>query len=199
MNTETRKIRWALLCTGWGRSARHVLDAFASGSFQRSVVSIVIYENEPCGAAERAQELGIPVLQVKRSSFETMSDYQDHMVTTLREHTIDYIFLLSYKYIVRKNWLQAFPDSIVNIHPSLLPSFKGTMTAIQDAMSYGVKVSGITTHYIDDKVDEGVIIDQYPIRFEADDTFETLDQKFNQGGKVLVARTIQYVEKQHQS
>lgn len=199
MNIETHNIRWALLCTGWGRSACHVLDAFANGSFQSSVISIVIYENEPCGAAERAREIGVPILQLKRSSFESGLAYQMNMVDILREHAIDYIFLLSYKYIVRKRWLQAFPDRIVNIHPSLLPSFKGTMTAIQDAMAYGVTISGITTHFIDDKVDEGTIIDQYPVRFEADDTFETLDQKFNQGGKILVTRTIQQVEKQHQS
>jgi len=93
--------------------------------------------------------------------------------------------------------LKAFPNRIINIHPSLFPSFLGTKTAIQDALEYGVKVTGITTHIIDDKLDEGVILCQTPIRVDDKDTFDTLYPKFAEEGKVIIKETINKIEKLH--
>ena len=107
---------------------------------------------------------------------------------------IDYVLLLSFKYLVRKDLLEAFPDRIINIHPSLFPSFLNTHRAIQEALEYGVKVSGITTHIIDDQVDAGTIVCQEPIRFESGETFETVYPKYAETAKKILLDTISEIE-----
>ena len=92
--------------------------------------------------------------------------------------------------------LHAFPQRIVNIHPSLLPSFGKTSKAIQQALAYGVKITGITTHIIDEKVDEGVILCQEAIKIKDNDTFDTLDKKFQKKGRKIILNTIKQMERQ---
>ena len=102
--------------------------------------------------------------------------------------------MLNFKYIIKDDMLSAFPNRILNVHPSLFPSFLGTKTAIQDALDYGVKVTGITTHIIDDKIDEGNIICQTPIRINKNDTFDSLYPKFVKKGKKIIIKTIHKIE-----
>ena len=97
--------------------------------------------------------------------------------------------------IIKNKMLKAFPNRIVNIHPSLLPSFSGTKMAIQEVLAYGVKITGITTHIIDDKLDEGMILCQKTIKVKPDDTFETLYSKFSKKGITIILKTIKMMEK----
>ncbi|WP_298540299.1 formyltransferase family protein [uncultured Aquimarina sp.] len=192
------KINWAILVTGWGRNAVDTLKAYANeklGSGHR--ISLVLYESEPCGAAELAVNIGVETLQLKRKDFKDSEIYQKKIVEELQNRNIDYIFMLNYKYIIRKNMLSAFPSRIINIHPSLFPSFLGTKTAIQDALAYGVKITGITTHIIDDKVDEGEILCQVAIKVKDEDTFDTLYPKFSKKGAKLIIKTMKKVESLH--
>jgi len=191
------KIRWAILVTGWGRNAYDTIEAFSKGLLENSDISLVIYENEPCGAAEIAKECGIEVLQLSKSDFENSKIYQEKLIEGIRKRNIDYIFMLNYKYIIREAMLSAFPNRIINIHPSLFPSFLGTKTAIQDALAYGVKITGITTHIIDDKLDEGVILAQEAIEVESEDDFDSLYPKFAEKGKEIVLKTIKIIEQLH--
>ncbi|NKI27106.1 phosphoribosylglycinamide formyltransferase [Arenibacter sp. 6A1] len=188
-------INWAILCTGWGRNATDLIEAYVNGALKASKIKLVIFESEPCGAAEIAKKHGIPTLQIKRKDFSTSSDYQQNIINVLQNCQIDYIFLLNYKYLIQKEMLLAFPNRILNIHPSLFPSFLGTKTAIQDAIAYGVKITGITTHIIDDEYDKGIIIYQHPIKVGAKDTFDSLYPKFVKKGKKIILKTIRKIEK----
>ena len=196
MNQEN-KLNWAILTTGWGRNAKDTIEAYQKGMLQRSRIKFLIYQDLPSGAAEAAETAGLESLRLIRKDFETAGAYQEKIVEELKKRSIDYVFLLSFKYIVREQMLAAFPNRIINIHPSLFPSFLGTVTAIQEALDYGVEISGITTHIIDDRVDYGEILCQAPIRFENDETFETVYPKFAATAPPLILRTIEKIEKIH--
>lgn len=192
-----QKLKWAILVTGWGRNAKDTIEAFQKGLLKRSTIDLVIYQSEPSGAVDAAKEAGIPTERFIRKDYDSPESYQDDIRRALQSRKIDYVFLLSYKYIVRQGLLEAFPNRIINIHPSLFPSFLATTTAIQEALDYGVKISGITTHIIDDKIDEGSILCQEPIRFDDDETFESVYPKFAEKGKKIILDTIALVEKKH--
>ncbi|PKV50990.1 phosphoribosylglycinamide formyltransferase-1 [Aquimarina sp. MAR_2010_214] len=196
MNTE-QKINWAILVTGWGRNAKDTIEAFNDQKFKKSKISLVVYEEEPCGAAEIAEETGIETLQLFKKDFSNLGTYQIKLIEELKNRKIDYVFMLNYKYIIKQDMLSAFPDRIINIHPSIFPSFLGTKTAIQDALEYGVRITGITTHIIDDKLDEGIILCQTPIKVKKEDTFDTLYPKFAKKGKKIIINTIRLIEELH--
>jgi len=196
-NKMENKLKWAILVTRWGRNAVDTLDAFSQNKFLKSSCNLVVYEKEPCGAAEKAKELGIPTIQVFKSDFKNLIEYQRHLIEIIKAHNIDYVFMLTYEYIIKQEMLDAFPNRILNVHPSLFPSFLGTKTAIQDALAYGVKITGITTHIIDDKLDEGIILAQKAIEVEEHDNFDSLYPKFAKHGAKLIEKTIKIIENKH--
>ncbi len=191
-----KKINWAILVTGWGRNARDTIEAFHNGKLKKSIIKLVVYEEEPCGAKELAENYGVETLKLIRQDFSNSISYQNKLIQEMNKRKIDYVFLLNYKYIIKEKMLNAFPNRIINIHPSLFPSFLATKTAIQDALDYGVKLTGITTHIIDDKIDEGIILCQKVIKIRDNDTFETLYPKFAKEGKKIILKTIRIIEKQ---
>lgn len=187
-------IKWAFLCSSWGKNAKDVISYYAITN-QVSKIGLVIYETENSGAAIEASKNGINTLLIKPKSFKNKHQYQKEILRNLLQYNISNIFLLGYKYLVLKPILDTFPNKIINVHPSLFPSFLGTKTAIQDALDYGVKVTGITCHVIDHEFDKGIIIAQEPIRIDEEDTFETLYPKFSEVGLDLILRTITIIEK----
>jgi len=189
-----KKINWAILVTGWGRNATDTIQAYVNGKLKRSTIKLVVYQEEPCGAKEIAEQHGIETLKLVRADFNDLLSYQKALTKVIKDRDIDFIFMLNYKYIIKDDMLRSFPNKIINIHPSLFPSFLATKTAIQDAIDYGVKVTGITTHVIDDKIDEGLILCQKAIKVKDNDTFETLYPKFAKHGKKIVLKTIQKIE-----
>ena len=194
---QEEKINWAILVTGWGRNARDTISLFEKGKFKNSELKLLVYEQEPCGAKELAEKYGVETLKLIKNKFPSLLAYQSQLTKEIQKRNIDYVFMLNYKYIIKEDMLNAFPNKIVNIHPSLFPSFLATKTAIQDALDYGVKITGITTHIIDDKIDEGDILCQTVIKVKEKDTFETLYPKFAKKGKKLISKTIKLVEKKH--
>jgi len=193
--TISQTLNWAILTTNWGRNAKDIIEADQNGLLKNSTIKFLIYQDLPSGAAEAADKAGIESIRLIKKDFENAEAYQDKIVEELKKRNIDYVFLLSFRYIVRAEMLNAFPNRIVNIHPSLFPSFLGTTTAIQEAIDYGVKVSGITTHIIDHRVDYGEILCQEPIRFNETDTFETVYPKFAATAPPLILKTIEKIEK----
>jgi len=194
--TIDQKLKWAILTTGWGRNAKDTIEAFQKGLLKRSKIEVLLYQSEPSGAVDAAKAAGIAAVKFVRKDFDSAEAHQAAIVAELKNRNIDFVLLLSFKYIIRKQFLEAFPNKIINIHPSLFPSFLATTTAIQEALDYGVKISGITTHIIDDKIDEGVILCQEPIRFDEGETFDSVYPKFAQKGKKIILDTIALIEQQ---
>ncbi len=194
--TTDQKLKWAILTTGWGRNAKDTIEAFQNGMLKRSSIEVLIYQSEPSGALDAARSAGIETVKLIRKDYDSAELYQETIVDQLKKRNIDFVFLLSFKYIVRKPFLDAFPNKIINIHPSLFPSFLATTTAIQEALDYGVKISGITTHIIDDKIDEGIILCQEPIRFDEGETFDSVYPKFAKKGREIILDTIALIEQE---
>ena len=197
MTTENKNIKWALLITGWGNSALKAIEAYSENRLKNNEIVLLIYETEPSGAVEIAKKNGIETLQIIRKSFKDSETYQDKICEELLKRNIDYVFLLAYKYIIRQKMLAIFNNRIANIHPSLFPSFLATKTAIQDALDYGVKVSGITTHIIDHEIDKGDILCQEVVKFKEGDNFESLYPKFVKKGKKIIIKTMLLISKNH--
>lgn len=192
-----KKINWAILVTGWGRNAKDTIEAYTKGVLKKSIIKLVVYEDLPCGAKDVAEQFNIETVQLKKSDFLNAMDYQSKLTIELKKRNIDYVFMLNYKYIIKKEMLEAFPNRIVNIHPSLFPSFLGTKTAIQDALAYGVKITGITTHFIDSEIDRGSILCQEAIKVKKNDTFDTIYPKFAKKGLKIILKTIKIIEKDY--
>lgn len=191
---EVQKIKWAILISNWGRSAMKVMESWKQGRLLNNEISLLIYENLPSGAVDLANELGIETIQVVKKDYSNRQAYEAALTEKLRERNIDYIFLLGFGYMLKHDLLESFSNRIVNVHPALLPSFKGKR-AIQQALNYGVRVTGLTTHLIDDKLDEGKIVCQKAIEIEENDNFESLDNKFMLHANQLLEDTICYLGK----
>ena len=189
-----KKINWAILISGWGRSAVKTLELVEEGRLQNHEIRVIFYENENNGILEPAGELGIPCRRLSKTEFESHEAYYMELKKQAKELEVDFLFLMGYKHIIREPLLSMFNNKIVNIHPSLLPSFRGKR-AIQQAMDYGVKITGITTHLIDEEVDRGTILCQHPVPISSGESFEEIDLRFVAEGKKIIEQTFIEMEK----
>ena len=157
-------------------------SCFASGNgsnfeaiaqlFPRKIaqLSLVFCDQPEAYVLTRAQKRKIPVVCFSPSDFSSREQYEEQVLKHLKEHQIDLI-VLAYLRIIGKTLLEAYPKRIVNIHPSLLPSFPG-LHGIEEAFHYGVKITGITIHYVDSGVDTGPIIFQTTTKIDTEDTLD---------------------------
>lgn len=185
------KLKWALLCSGKGNNVYDIINYYQKNPQQNSFdISLIIYESSDFSAIKIAKSNHIDVLQISRNSFKDSIGYQKKLIHEILARRIDFIFLLNYKYLIKQEMLSTFPNRIINIHPSLFPSFLGTKTAIQDALAYGVKITGITTHIINHEYDKGIILNQVAIKINDNDNFELLYTKFRKKGLKIIVKTI---------
>ena len=141
-------------------------------------LSLVFCDQPEAYVLTRAQKRKIPVVCFSPSDFSSRGQYEEQVLKHLKEHQIDLIVLAGYLRIIGKTLLEAYPKRIVNIHPSLLPSFPG-LHGIEEAFHYGVKITGITIHYVDSGVDTGPIIFQTTTKIDTEDTVDTLAEKIH--------------------
>ena len=141
-----------------------------------ATITVVISNKASAPGLDYAREHGIPVQVFEPHSFETNDDYEAAIVACLVAHKVDLVVLAGYMKLVGDPMLTAFSGRMVNIHPSLLPSFKG-LHAQQQALEYGVKVSGCTAHYVIKEMDAGPIIIQAAVPVHDDDTVESLSDR----------------------
>ena len=180
---------WCLLTSGFGRSAVSILSLYKDGKLGNNKITLVIYDREPSGAHNLAKSMGVPSVQVKKAHYSQRESFEEAILKECKKYKVDKVFLLGFNYLLQHSFLQAYKGVIVNVHPSLLPAFKGKR-AIQQAMEYGVKITGLTTHLIDDKLDEGEIICQKAIEIDSSMTFEEVDQLYMHAAPRLFIQTI---------
>lgn len=149
--------------------------AVADGKIPASEVSVVISDKRDAGGLVKARECGIETLLIERRG-RTRSEHDAEIVAELKKRGVELVCLAGYMRLLSPEFIRAFPNRIVNIHPSLLPAFPG-LDAQQQAIEYGVKVSGCTVHFVDEKLDHGAIILQEIVKVADDDTPETLSAK----------------------
>lgn len=156
----------AIFASGSGSN----FEAIAIACAQRRInaeVALCVCDHPGAYVTERAKRLNVPVLELKPKSFPSKSDYEEEILSELNKLGVEFICLAGYMRIIGPTLLAAYEGRIVNIHPSLLPAFPGK-DAIGQALNYGVKVFGITVHYVDDTLDGGKIISQAAIPYDGD-------------------------------
>lgn len=173
-NDQRTPLRIAILGSGKGSNCQCIIDAIENGMLNASV-TCVLSDIEDAFILERARKHGIPAEYVSGAPFKTKIEgiAEQNYIKTLRKYGANVIALAGFMRIIKKGLLEAFPNRIVNIHPSLLPAFPG-MESWKQALDHGVKITGCTVHFVDKGMDTGRIIVQRAVPVLRNDTAETL-------------------------
>ncbi len=168
----------AVFCSGNGTNFQAIVDSVKRGEI-KAQVALMVCDNPGAFALERAEKLGIKSLLVERKNFKTKGEFEAEIIKNLKKENIELICLAGFMRLVSSGFVQRYRNKILNIHPALLPSFKGTR-GIKDALDYGVKVSGVTVHLVDEKLDHGPIILQKALEIRDEDTEESLASRIHE-------------------
>lgn len=184
-------MRVAILASGNGSNFEALAHQFQAGLLPGEL-AFVFSDHHNAYVLERARRLNIKAYSFEVKEFENKAAYEKALLQLLQEQEIDLIVLAGYMRIIGQTLLSHYSNRILNIHPSLLPSFPG-LHGIKDAYEYGVKVTGVTVHLVDDGVDTGPIIAQEPVMILAEDTLESLEEKIHQTEHRLYPKVLRDV------
>ena len=168
----------AVFASGFGSNFQAIIEAVAQGTLQAEI-ALLVTDKPGCKAEERARDNNIDVFAFNSKDYENKKAYETAILQQLRQRGVDYLILAGYMRYIGPVLLENYPMHIINLHPALLPSFPGAH-GIADAYNYGVKVFGITIHFVDEGVDTGKIIDQFSFHIENGDTLDTVETKIHQ-------------------
>lgn len=180
--------RIAIFASGSGSNFQAIAEACARGELTAET-AVCVCDKPGAFVVERATRLGIPVIVASPRDFADKAAFETFLGEKLRELDIDLICLAGYMRLIGPSLLEMYGGRIINIHPSLLPAFKGAH-AIRDAFEYGVKVFGVTIHYVDETLDGGRIIAQEAFPYTGDE-IEELETRIHRVEHSLYPRTIQ--------
>jgi len=167
----------AVFASGRGTNFSAVARAVKSGKIKANLALLVC--DQPAAAVlGRARRAGVKIALVERLGSSSKEEFENEIIRNLEENKIDLIVLAGFMRILSPSLVRRYQNRIVNIHPSILPSFKGAQ-AIKDAFEYGVKFTGITVHFVDEETDHGAIILQSTVKIEESDTLESLEAKIH--------------------
>ena len=167
--------RLGILLSGRGSNFLAIASAIADGRLQRAEIAVVLSNRDDAPGLAAARELGLTAVAIP-SAGKKRAEHDALMIAALREHGVDLVCLAGYMRIISAEFVAAFPERILNVHPSLLPAFPG-LEAQTQALEFGVKVAGCTVHFVDEAVDHGVIVLQRAVAVEDGDTPETLSAR----------------------
>ena len=159
----------AVFCSGNGSNFQAIADAVKRGAVRETTLALMVCDNPQAFALERAKKEGIKSLLVERKNFGSKAEYEAEIIKNLEQEKIDLICLAGYMRLISPEFAKKYKYRILNIHPALLPAFKGAH-GIKDALDYGVKVTGVTVHFVDEEMDHGPIILQKHLYISQEDT-----------------------------
>ncbi len=164
-----------ILISGRGSNMAALIDAVASGSIPASEVTIVISDKPDAPGLVRARDAGVETLVVERKG-RSRTEHDEEIASELKKRGVELVCLAGYMRLLSPEFVAAFSNRIINIHPSLLPAFPG-LDAQKQALEAGVKVTGCTVHYVDEHLDNGLVILQREVEVMADDDVESLSNR----------------------
>jgi len=197
------KTKIAVFVSGGGTNLQALIDAQKSGILQSGEIALVLASNHKAYALTRAAENNIPSVVVVRKEFDSQLAYEEKVKEVLKEYGIELIVLAGFMSILSENFTSAFPKRIINIHPSLIPSFCGKgyygLKVHEAALAYGVKVTGATVHYVNEIPDGGEILMQKAVEVKDGDTPEVLQRRVMEEAEwILLPRATELVSKELQ-
>lgn len=174
-------LKLGILVSGGGTNLQAILDAIEEKKMTNAEAAVVISNNAGAYALERARKKGIPAECISPKNYETREDFHRALLDELRKNQVDLVVLAGYLVAIPPMIVEAYPNRIINIHPSLIPSFCGTgfygLKVHEGALSRGVKVTGATVHFVDAGTDTGPIILQKAVEVQEEDTPEILQRR----------------------
>lgn len=168
-------LKLGLMASGSGSNVEAIVQAIQDGKLNAQI-QVLVYNNPEAKVAARVDRLGIPKVLLNHRQFSSREALDQAIAETMQAHDVEWVIMAGWMRIVTQVLIDAFPQRILNIHPSLLPSFPGAH-AIELALQSGVKITGCTVHYVELKVDSGPILIQAAVPVLPDDTQETLHQR----------------------
>ena len=193
-------VRVAVLVSGGGTNLQAIIDAKNAGKIPSAELSLVIASNDKAYALTRAANAGIPSEVLRKAKGEDVTLYGERLLEVLRAHKIDLVVLAGFLTILPENVIRAYDHRILNVHPSLIPSFCGDgfygLRVHEAALAKGVKVTGATIHFVNEITDGGDIIAQKAVEVLPDDTPETLQKRVMVEAEwVLLPQAVETVAK----
>lgn len=188
----------AVLVSGGGTNLQAIIDAIEAGKLTGVKIVRVISNKEGVYALERAKKHGIEAACISPKAFPSRDEYFGEMEKAIKESGAELIVLAGFLVVLSDSFVKAFAGKIINIHPSLIPSFCGDgfygLKVHEEALKRGVKVTGATVHFVDEGTDTGPIIMQKAVYIENDDTPKTLQQRvMEQAEWIILPKTIQAI------
>lgn len=196
-------LRVGVLVSGGGTNLQAVLDAIDSGEIQNAEVKVVISNNKSAYALERARNHGIDALCISPKEFKSRTQFHEELLSKIDEYHLDLIVLAGFLVTIPEAMIQKYRNRIINIHPSLIPSFCGTgyfgLKVHEAALARGVKITGATVHYVDEGTDTGPILLQKAVEVKEGDTPEELQKRVMEEAEwVILPQAIALIAKEQE-
>lgn len=179
-------MKLGILISGRGSNMLAIAEAIENGTIPDAKIAVVISDKAEAQGLAKANAKGIETLIIEKKD-RKRAEHDMKIAAELKKRGVELVCLAGYMRLLSKDFIRAFPDKIINIHPSLLPSFKG-LEAQKQAFDYGVKFTGCTVHFVDEELDHGAIIAQKIVDLKDDDTAETFS------ARILEQEHILYIE-----
>ncbi|MBC8387751.1 MAG: phosphoribosylglycinamide formyltransferase [Actinobacteria bacterium] len=184
------KKRIAVFASGFGSNLQALIDYNNKHGLNGDIV-LVFSNNKDAFALERAKKNKIKAVFMDPARYSSREQYDSEIIEMLEEEKVDLVVLAGYMFLLSQEFVDRFKNKILNIHPALLPSFKGTH-GIKDAYRYGVKVTGVTVHFVDEGLDSGQIILQEAVDIDPDDSVEELEEKIHKVEHKIYPEAVKY-------
>ena len=188
------------MVSGGGTNLQAILDAKAAGRIPSAEIALVISNRKDAYALTRAEKAGVKGQWLPKMKAETIEQYGEKLLDVLKENQIDFVVLAGFLMILPENVIKAYPEKIINIHPSLIPSFCGAgfygLRVHEAALEYGVKVTGATVHFVNEIPDGGRIITQKAVYIQPGDTAEILQKRVMEEAEwIILPEAVENVAK----
>lgn len=174
-------LKLAVCVSGGGTNLQAIIDAIDNGTITNAKIEVVISNNKNAYALERATQHGIEAICISPKDFDEREAFNQAFLEKLNSYDVDLVVLAGFLVVIPEMMIKQYRNRIINIHPSLIPSFCGTgyygLKVHEGALARGVKVTGATVHFVDEGTDTGPIILQKPVMIEQDDTPEILQRR----------------------
>lgn len=198
---NSKKARIAVFVSGGGTNLHAILDAQYNGIINSGKVSLVVSNKEGVYALERAEKAGVPGMVFSKKKLGGQEAFEKAVIAALEENKIDLIVLAGFLSILSEDFTRRYDHRIINIHPSLIPSFCGEgyygLRVHEAALNRGVKVTGATVHFVNEIPDGGEIILQKAVRINKNDTPETLQKRvMRQAEWIILPQAVEMISKQ---
>ena len=191
MSESQNPLKIGVLISGSGSNLQAIIDRIAQGSLNAEIVLVISSRPDAYGL-ERAAKAGIPTIALNREVYKDAPAANQQIADALKNAGAEYVIMAGYMRKLTNEVLDAYPDKVVNLHPALLPSFKGAH-AIEDAFNFGVKVTGITVHFANEDYDKGPIIAQRAVEVREDDTLDSLEERIHEAEHALYPEVISWL------